>query len=307
MMVLLSIFINMYTLIAIPQNITVDLFHPQIPWFRSSEYIMQEHSVGEKDCPDWKNLYEDIEITERPIVSEEEKGCVRKFILDPIKAGKYLIPPAIIKGEGKEWRTSAFVLDVRDPTEKEKEEIQNTAGIIEPEIGLSYTKFIIGGFILALVIAIIAGLIYSYKKHFVKGKTDAEKIEFPWEKAFRRLKDLKTKDLPSQGLYEPYYVQLTWILRYYIEDRFNIHAPEQTTQEFIETTMKEKVLTTEQQKLLYSFLNHCDKVKFAQFIPTLEQMEAGYNLVWNFVVETQIKEQSQGNIKELKQQDNLSQ
>ncbi len=110
----------------------------------------------------------------------------------------------------------------------------------------------------------------------------------PWEKALRRLRDLKSKDLPSQGLYEPYYVQLTWILRYYIEDRFHIHAPEQTTQEFIETTMKEKVLTPEQQKLLYSFLSHCDKVKFAQFVPTVEQMEAGFNLVWNFVEETKL-------------------
>lgn len=305
---LLNIFINIYAFIVFSGNISVELHNPQIPWFRSSEYIIQNYSIENKNCPEWKNLYEDIETTEKPIVSEREKGCTKKIILDPLKSGKYLIPPAVVKEkESKEWKTSSFVLEVREPTDKEKEEIQNIAGIIEPEIGPSHKRLIIGGVIFALVLAVIAGLTYLFKKYLGKGKKIIEKVEFPWEKAFRRLKELKKKDLPSRGLYEPYYVQLTWILRYYIEDRFNIHAPEQTTQEFIETIMKGKVLTTEQQKLLYSFLNHCDKVKFAQFIPTNEQMEAGYNLVWNFVQETQIKENPQENKKEVVQQGELSQ
>jgi len=303
---LLNIFVNIYIFVVSAENITVELDNPQIPWFRSSEYTIQNHSVEDKDCPEWKILYEDIETTEKPIMSEKEEGCSKKIILDPLKSGKYLIPPAIVKNkEGKEWKTSAFVLEVRDPTDKEKEEIKNIAGIIEPRVGSSYRKVLQGVIVFILILTCGAGLGYFIKKYLKKGRTIVEKVEFPWERAFRRLKDLKTKDLPSQGLYEPYYVQLTWILRYYIEDRFNIHAPEQTTQEFVETTMKEKVLTTEQQKLLYSFLNHCDKVKFAQFVPTIEQMEAGYNLVWNFVQETQVREDLQENRKEVVQQDGL--
>ncbi len=306
-MMLLNIFINIYAFVISVGNISVELYNPQIPWFRSSEYIIQNHTPENKNCPEWKNLHEDIETTEKPIMSEREEGCTKKIILDPLKSGKYLISPAVIKEkEGKEWKTSAFILEVREPTDEEKKEIQNIAGIIEPKIGPSYKRLLLGGVISILVLVIITGLAYLYKKYLRKEKTVIEKVELPWERAFRRLKELKTKDLPSQGLYEPYYVQLTWILRYYIEDRFNIHAPEQTTQEFIETTMKEKVLTTEQQKLLYSFLNHCDKVKFAQFIPTNEQMEASYNLVWNFVQETQIKESPQENQKEVVQQSGLS-
>jgi len=185
---------------------------------------------------------------------------------------------------------------VREPTDKEKEELQNIAGIIEPKIGNNYRNLIISSLLVISLLIAVAGFIYLFKKYFIKSQTLEEKIELPWEKVFRRLRELKNKDLPSQGLYEPYYVQLTWILRYYIEDRFNIHAPEQTTQEFIETTMKEKVLTPEQQKLLYSFLSHCDKVKFAKFVPTIEQMEDGYNLVWNFAEETKLKEQTQKDV-----------
>ncbi len=305
---LLSIFFNIYAFVVYAGNISVELYNPQIPWFRSSEYIIQNNSIEDTNCPEWKNLYEDIETTEKPILSEKKGGCIKKIILDPLKSGKYLIPPATVKeNEGKEWKTSAFILEVRDPTEEEKKEIQNLAGIIEPEVGFSYKKLLYGGIILTLILAGVAGLAYFFKKYFGKEKTIAEKVELPWDRAFRRLNELKTKDLPSQGLYEPYYVQLTWILRYYIEERFNIHAPEQTTQEFVETTMKEKVLTTEQQRLLYSFLGHCDKVKFAQFVPTIEQMEAGFNLVWNFVQETQVRESQQEDRNELVQKDGSSQ
>ncbi len=283
---ILGITFYIYLMIVSAENVYVELKNQQIPWFRSAEYIVRQ-SGKNKNCPEWKNLYEDIEIIEKPVIGEE--GCVKKVIIDPFKAGNFLIPPATVKEEnGKEWKTSAFVLEVREPTDKEKEELQNTAGIIEPRMKKSFRNLIITSLIVvsALITALILG--YLIKRFYRKQETVLEKVELPWEKALRRLRDLKSKDLPSQGLYEPYYVQLTWILRYYIEDRFKIHAPEQTTQEFIETTMKEKVLTPEQQKLLYSFLSHCDKVKFAQFVPTVEQMEAGFNLVWNFVEETKL-------------------
>jgi len=304
-MTVLNVFINICFFAVSVGDIGVELYNPHIPWFRSSEYIIQNYSIENKNCPEWKNLSEDIEITEKPIIGSENQGCVKKVIMDPLKAGKFLIPPAVVKDkEGKEWKTSAFVLEVREPTDKEKEELQNIAGIIEPKIGNNYRNLIISSLLVISLLIAVAGFIYLFKKYFIKSQTLEEKIELPWEKVFRRLRELKNKDLPSQGLYEPYYVQLTWILRYYIEDRFNIHAPEQTTQEFIETTMKEKVLTPEQQKLLYSFLSHCDKVKFAKFVPTIEQMEDGYNLVWNFAEETKLKEQTQ---RDVNQQDSISQ
>ncbi|MGC8739108.1 MAG: hypothetical protein ACP5UA_10760 [Candidatus Hydrogenedens sp.] len=291
-MTFLNIFINICLFAVSAGDVGVELYNPRIPWFRSSEYVIRNYEVDNKNCPEWKNLYEEIEITEKPIIGAEHEGCVKKVIIDPIKSGKYLIPSSVVKNkEGKEWETSSFVLDVREPTDKEKEEIQNIAGIIEPQIGNTYKNLIVNSLLVISLLIAVACSIYLWKRYYIKGKSIEEKVELPWEKAFRRLRDLKAKDLPSQSLYEPYYVQLTWILRYYIEDRFNIHAPEQTTQEFIETTMKEKVLTSEQQKLLYSFLSHCDKVKFAQFVPTIEQMEAGYNLVWNFIEDTKLKEQ----------------
>ncbi len=292
---LLSIIINICILAEPSGNVNLELNNPSIPWFRSTEYIIQTDSEDLKNCPEWKNLHEDIEIAEKPVQTEGTKGCVKKVIIDPLKSGNFLIPSAIVKGEdGKTWKTSAFVLKVREPTEEEVKEIQNVADIIKPEMKKPLTNQLLIGLIAVGTLLLIIGLVYYLRKHFARGPLVPEIMELPWEKAFRRLRDLKSKDFPSQGMYEQYYVQLTWILRYYIEDRFNIHAPEQTTPEFMKTTMEKKVLTPEQQKFLYSFLNHCDKVKFAQLIPTPEQMESGFNWVWNFIEETKATSVQEG-------------
>ncbi len=291
----LNIILNIFIFTVSSGNVNLELNYPHIPWFRSAEYTIKTDSEDLKNCPEWKNLHEDIEIVEKPIQTENQKGCIKKVIIDPLKSGNFLIPSAIVKeGDGKAWKTSAFVLKVREPTENEIEEIQNVADIIKPEMKKPLTNQLLISLIVIGALLLIIGLVYYLRKHFAGGPLVPEIIELPWEKAFRRLRDLKSKDFPSQGMYEQYYVQLTWILRYYIEDRFNIHAPEQTTPEFMETTMEKKVLTPEQQKFLYSFLNHCDKVKFAQLIPTEEQMETGFNWVWNFIEETKATSVQEG-------------
>ncbi|HOK08052.1 MAG TPA: hypothetical protein PLT82_02360 [Candidatus Hydrogenedens sp.] len=284
---LFSYLLTTYIFVLANSSAVVEITAPKIPWFRSSEYTVQVESMGKRECPDWKNAYKDIEIIEKPTHNETDTKCSKKFLLDPLKAGNYLIPSAVVKeNDGSMWKTSAFVLEVREPTEEELKNIQNTAGVIEPQIRKSLKGIITVILLIGILMAGLATVVYFVRKRTGLKPTTSEVIELPWEKAFRRLRDLKSKDFPSQGLFEQYYVQLTWILRYYIEDRFKINAPEQTTPEFIETTMKEKVLTTEQQKLLASFLKHCDQVKFAKLVPTVEQMESGFNLVWNFVEDT---------------------
>ena len=46
------------------------------------------------------------------------------------------------------------------------------------------------------------------------------------------------------------------------------------------------VLTEQHQRLVAGFLRHCDLVKFAQYVPTVEEMERGFTAVLQFVDET---------------------
>lgn len=55
--------------------------------------------------------------------------------------------------------------------------------------------------------------------------------------------------------------------RWYLEQRFNFHAPERTTEEFLYELKATDLLTPDQKSSLGEFLQRCDLVKFARYEP----------------------------------------
>ena len=76
------------------------------------------------------------------------------------------------------------------------------------------------------------------------------------------------------------------ILRHYIEDRFELRAPERTTEEFLFEIRDTGVLSQDHTKSLAEFLTHCDLVKFAKHSPTNEQIQHTFDLAKNFIEQT---------------------
>lgn len=93
----------------------------------------------------------------------------------------------------------------------------------------------------------------------------------PRKEAFAKLKELESQQLPRRGLYELYYVRLTEIVRFYLEEMFDVRAPERTTQEFLEEIVAYPQFDEEVRERLRLFLSEADLVKFARFEPTGEQ------------------------------------
>lgn len=56
-------------------------------------------------------------------------------------------------------------------------------------------------------------------------------------------------------------------VRVYLEERFELRAPERTTEEFLRDLQQTSVLTEPQKTSLSEFLEQCDLVKFARFEP----------------------------------------
>ena len=56
-------------------------------------------------------------------------------------------------------------------------------------------------------------------------------------------------------------------VRIYLEERFNFHAPERTTEEFLYELQATDLLAAEQKEKLGEFLERCDLVKFAKYEP----------------------------------------
>ena len=76
------------------------------------------------------------------------------------------------------------------------------------------------------------------------------------------------------------------ILRVYLEDRFKAHAPERTTEEFLNELSQMPQMTSEQKELLGQFLKFCDFPKFAQLAPTEEECRRLHRIALKLVQET---------------------
>jgi hypothetical protein len=107
------------------------------------------------------------------------------------------------------------------------------------------------------------------------------------EIALAALNRLRTQHLIEAGKFEDYYIELSAIIRRYLEDRFHLRAPEMTTEEFLGTAPTDARLTATQRRLLGDFLTQADLVKFARHLPSLTDSEAAYEAARRFVEETQ--------------------
>ena len=76
-------------------------------------------------------------------------------------------------------------------------------------------------------------------------------------------------------------------LRYYLEERFNLRAPERTTEEFLIELQTSRHLTPDQKQSLREFLQSCDLVKFARFEPTETALRQLHDAALRLVDETQ--------------------
>jgi len=75
-------------------------------------------------------------------------------------------------------------------------------------------------------------------------------------------------------------------LRTYLEERFQLHAPERTTEEFLQELPACPALNSSQTGLLADFLNHSDLIKFARHEPAEPVLRGLWQTAHRLVVET---------------------
>jgi hypothetical protein len=79
---------------------------------------------------------------------------------------------------------------------------------------------------------------------------------------------------------------LSDIVRTYIEARFEIRAPEMTTEEFLIFTYASEKLNDKQRAFLGELLQSSDMVKFAKFVPSMDHARDNLRLARTFIEET---------------------
>jgi len=142
----------------------------------------------------------------------------------------------------------------------------------------------------SVVVGVVVGVIFWLHR---RGQQVRELIRIfkpAHEIAYERLGALVERDLIKAGKLKEFYECISDILRHYIEHRFDLKAPERTTEEFLPELISANVLGKSDQKRLGEFLQHCDLVKFAKYTPTTEQIQKTFDLVKDFIETTRSDE-----------------
>ena len=107
-----------------------------------------------------------------------------------------------------------------------------------------------------------------------------------YDRALARLERLERRGLPKAAEQDGWYVELSDIVRRYIEARFGLRAPELTTEEFLLEAGRSAQLSKPHGELLSAFLERCDRVKFARYHPGEGESQEALDLAKRFLRET---------------------
>ncbi len=140
--------------------------------------------------------------------------------------------------------------------------------------------------LLALLALAVAGFFYYNKR---KQKEEPQEVYVApkpaHEIALLKLKELKEAKLWQQGNIKAYQSQLTYIVREYLENRYDIQALEQTSDQILRS-MKNKSIEQSHRDKLQEMFTMADLVKFAKAEPPVDANEKLMDYAENFVRKT---------------------
>ena len=214
------------------------------------------------------------------------KKVVQWYLLDSYVTGEYNIPKAILKYKDtkeevwEELETNEVEVEVKSVLEDEAIDIRDIKGPVSfPD---KVNLFILAG-IIAFIAAAGAGAVLFMK---IKKEEKSVFLKAPHEIAYEALEELKGKEYIKLGKIKEYYIELSLIVRDYLENRFMLKAPEMTTEEFLTAAKGSNQLSYEQKNLVEKFLSHCDLVKFAKYGPSEEEMNNSFDSAKKLVDQT---------------------
>ena len=153
----------------------------------------------------------------------------------------------------------------RDPVTGEME--------VNPRKDLPPLSWRLVGLSLLALLAAAAALYGLYALSRYLARRVREHRMSPIERAWAELARLMKKGLPKRGRYKDFYVELTMVVRRYVQRRYGIKAPHLTTEEFLRECSASNGAVGASASLK-GFLESADLVKFAGVEATVEMADA---------------------------------
>lgn len=133
---------------------------------------------------------------------------------------------------------------------------------------------------LAILLATAAAIFGLWKLARLLARRVREHYMSPIERAWAELERLIRSKLPERGRFKDFYVELTMVVRRYIQRKYAINAPHLTTEEFLREAIGRDIWAA---KELGEFLGSADMVKFAGVAATLEMASDATNSAREFL------------------------
>lgn len=238
-----------------------------------------------------------IEIIESSMLDSTKKETgetvlSQRVVITSFDTGFIVLPPIDFKFNNDSLQVLSteplliFVSDIPVDTEADIKDIK------EPyEVPFNWKKWLIWGLIVLGVIGLIIGLILYIKK--LRAKSQETPVARPKPKrpaheiALEKLETLRQKKLWQNDQVKAYYIELSDIVREYIEFQFDVLALEMTTDEII-SALQLKGIEDEKIKPLKAMLQMADLAKFAKYKPLANENELNFETAKTFINQTLI-------------------
>ena len=239
------------------------------------------------------------------ILKNNKLRLVQKIRITAFDPGLIAIPAFIFKrnndtlfSNSLELTVNPVKLDSLEMAKIDTSQVMDIFDIKEPlntpltfkEFIQRFYPYILGFFGLLLLVLLILYIIKLRAQNRPLIRLPEKPKEAAHIIAFRALDQLKNKKLWQTGFEKEYYLELTDIIRQYIEDRFNVHTFERTSQEILDSIKSQKLLDHPIFEELKSLLTLADLAKFAKYKPLPNENELSLKSSYSFVENTKPEE-----------------
>lgn len=238
-----------------------------------------------------------VDFAPRQSIDDEGRTvAVQTYRLQPPASGRQTIPPILIEYvdrrpgqreapqgyDAYELLTERLDFEVQSVIPKDAEaDLKPPLGKLGPREAPPAPRW---PWVVAGLVVLAAACPFAVRAYFAWRRKARQRSAY--EIARARLQRLLDAPQPTAEQIDAFYVELSGIVRKYLEDRFELRAPELTTEEFLASVGESPELTPEHQALLREFLRQADLVKFAGVQPSDEDIERSIEAAWWFLEET---------------------
>lgn len=231
--------------------------------------------------------------------TETTQTITKYFALNRLESGEQVIPPIEVKyyqSSGNIDTSTSIKLPAQYFTFTPIEDMTLVEKNLEAPLGLANLKPFPWLKVALIVLGVIVGIIllifiFDYLKKKPKEKPAPPPIPahiLAWRELEALVEQHKSGNLSA----ELFVSELCNVLRRYIERRFNLKAPELTTEEFLNVLIKDGGELQSQQSVLKQFLEFTDLVKFANQKVQDDDVEKGFDFIKTFIQQSKLEDKA---------------